>query len=77
VEKFVRLVKGGHGHSHSNTPGLPKKSNDRDGKKTESGSSKGPSSNKRDARENDNRERKKVKEHTDESAANQGMICWD
>jgi zinc transporter 7 len=75
VEKFVRLVKGGHGHSHSNAPGLPKKSTDRDGKKTESGSSKGPSSNKRDARENDIRERKKVKEPTGESAANQGMIC--
>jgi zinc transporter 7 len=77
VEKFVRLVKGGHGHSHSNAPGLPIKSDDHDGKKTESGSSKSPSSNKRNARENDIRERKKVKEHTDESAAIPGMICWD
>jgi len=73
VEKFVRLVKGGHGHSHSsNTPGMPIKSDDHDGKETEPGSGKSPSGNKRNARESGIRERKKVKEHTDESAAKQG-----
>jgi zinc transporter 7 len=76
VEKFVRLVKGSHGHSHSsNTPGLPIKSADHNGKETESGSNKSPSSNKRNARESGVRERKKVKELTGESAVKQGMIC--
>jgi len=76
VEKFVRLVKDGHCHSHSsNTPGLTINSDDHGGKETESGSGKSPSSNKLNARENDIRERKKVKEHTDESAAKQGMVC--
>jgi ZIP Zinc transporter. len=73
VEKFVRLVKGGHGH----TPSLPLKKDDHDGKKTESGSSESPSSSKHDARENDIREKKKEKEHTEESAATQGMIRCD
>jgi zinc transporter 7 len=76
VEKFVRLVKGGHGHSHSNnTPDLPIKSDDHNEKEADSDSSKSPSSKKRNARENDIHERKKVKEHTGESTAKQGMIC--
>lgn len=71
VEKFVRLVKGSHGHSlSSNNPSVPLKRDDHDGKKTDSGSSKSPSSSKRDARENDMCEKKK--EHTEESAAAQG-----
>lgn len=78
VEKFVRLVKGGHGHSHSShTSALPSKSDDHDGKETKSGNSKSSSGKKHDVRENDIHKRKKQREHTDESAANQGMICWD
>lgn len=79
VEKFVRLVKGGHGHSHSShTAGLPSKIDDLDGNKTESGSSKGSKQkqiNKQDGKQNDFHKRKKEKEHTDELAANEGMTC--
>lgn len=72
VEKFVRLVKGGHGHSHSScTSALPSKSDDHDRKETKSGNSKSSSSKKHDVRESDIHKRKKQKEHTDESAANQ------
>lgn len=76
VEKFVRLVKGGHGHSH----GLPSGSDDRDKNETESVDKESSSSKKKDDdTEDEVSERKKNEEEeddddTDQSVANEGMM---
>lgn len=68
VEKFVRLVKGGHNHSHSgHSHGLLSDVDKHDRKETESDSDESSSSKKLDS-ENDGG--KKEKESTDEAAAN-------
>lgn len=73
VEKFVRLVKGGHSHSHSGySHDLLSDVDEHDRKETESDSNESSSSKKLES-ENDVNGRKKEKEGTDEAAANQGM----
>jgi zinc transporter 7 len=77
VEKFVRLVKGGHGHSHSaHSYGLPSQHDDHDIKETESTKNEKVSSKKNDDEresEVDGRKKKEEKEGTDDSSANEGM----
>jgi zinc transporter 7 len=68
VEKFVRLVKGGHSHSHS----LLSDVDEHDTKQTESDNNES-SSSKKHKREIDDNGRKKEKESTDEAPVNQGM----
>lgn len=76
VEKFVRLVKGGHDHSHStHSHNLPSQHDEHDVKETESNKTESLSSKKSD----DEREsevnggnKKEEKEGTDDLSSNQG-----
>ncbi|PNF30129.1 Zinc transporter SLC39A7 [Cryptotermes secundus] len=70
VEKFVRLVKGGHSHSHSGQSHGLLSDDEHDRKETDSDSNESSSSNKLES-ENDGNRRKKEKEGTDKAAANQ------
>jgi zinc transporter 7 len=71
VEKFVRLAKGGHGHSHSApSRGLPSPLNDHDINETESTTNGSLSSKESDIK---GRKEKEETEGTDDSAADLGM----
>jgi zinc transporter 7 len=73
VEKFVRLVKGGHNHSHSgHSHGLLSDVDEHNREETESDSNESSSSKNLDI-QNDVNGRKKEKEGTNEAAANKGM----
>jgi zinc transporter 7 len=65
VEKFVRLVKGGHGHSHSVLPNVDEHGT----KENESDSNENSSNKKLESDDVNGRD----KEGTDEVAANEGM----
>jgi zinc transporter 7 len=77
VEKFVRLAKGGHGHSHSApSHDVPSPLNDHDIKEIESTKNGSMlSKESRDERESDikGRKEKEETEGTDDSAADLGM----
>lgn len=77
VEKFVRLVKGGHSHS-AHSHGLPSQHDDHDIKETESAKKESLSSKKSDDEQEsevNERKKKEVTQGTDNSTVNQGMRC--